>query len=469
LDSKYDKALILQSNVDADNNPFIPIIPQVERVPKSLTIITTQTINEEGGVEILFPSNLIETDDVEDLNNYDNRYLVLSDKGQIKFSKNLEGQYIYFNHCGESAIYMSSYRIWTVQDSNGNIIGTLQGDMDLIQNALELYKTAGDLRKLATDMDVSVENGQTMSSSLNTSVVIANQTNDKINTSTNNAKAEDIIVNKTIDTAKATDKTLNDTNTTANNTNDTLNITIGVGNQLNTDLTALNTTALETKTNLDTSNATALATKSALDTSNDTANSTKSALDTSNSNATSTKTALDTLNTTATTTKTDLTTINNTATQTKTDLTTINDTATTTKTDLTSINTTAINTKSTLQSTIDSANQANTNLDITGMKDNINGIMGGTKDITYNDTTTVSKTVKGAINELNPAGEVTNFAMTNPPVGWLKCNGALVSRTTYARLFTAIGVVFGAGDSSTTFALPNITAPATGLISCIRY
>ena len=36
------------------------------------------------------------------------------------------------------------------------------------------------------------------------------------------------------------------------------------------------------------------------------------------------------------------------------------------------------------------------------------------------------------------------------------CDGALISRTTYADLFAAIGVAYGAGDASTTFALPDL-------------
>ena len=55
-----------------------------------------------------------------------------------------------------------------------------------------------------------------------------------------------------------------------------------------------------------------------------------------------------------------------------------------------------------------------------------------------------------------PAGAVQNFAMSTPPTGWLKANGALVSRTTYENLFAAIGTTFGAGDGSTTFALPDL-------------
>lgn len=40
------------------------------------------------------------------------------------------------------------------------------------------------------------------------------------------------------------------------------------------------------------------------------------------------------------------------------------------------------------------------------------------------------------------------------PIGFLICDGSIVSRTTYSSLFSLIGVSFGAGDGSTTFALP---------------
>lgn len=53
-------------------------------------------------------------------------------------------------------------------------------------------------------------------------------------------------------------------------------------------------------------------------------------------------------------------------------------------------------------------------------------------------------------------GQVSFFARSAAPTGWLKANGASVSRTTYAALFAAIGTAFGAGDGSTTFALPDL-------------
>lgn len=47
------------------------------------------------------------------------------------------------------------------------------------------------------------------------------------------------------------------------------------------------------------------------------------------------------------------------------------------------------------------------------------------------------------------------FAGSTAPTGWLKCNGAAVSRTAYADLFSAIGTTYGAGDSISTFNLPD--------------
>ena len=55
-----------------------------------------------------------------------------------------------------------------------------------------------------------------------------------------------------------------------------------------------------------------------------------------------------------------------------------------------------------------------------------------------------------------PVGMVGHFASMSPPVGWLKANGALVSRTTYAGLFAAIGTTYGAGNGTTTFKLPDL-------------
>lgn len=44
------------------------------------------------------------------------------------------------------------------------------------------------------------------------------------------------------------------------------------------------------------------------------------------------------------------------------------------------------------------------------------------------------------------AGTVIAFAGKTIPVGYLLCNGAAVSRSSYAKLFQAIGTTYGRGD-----------------------
>ena len=53
-------------------------------------------------------------------------------------------------------------------------------------------------------------------------------------------------------------------------------------------------------------------------------------------------------------------------------------------------------------------------------------------------------------------GTIIHYAGRTVPSGWLICNGANVSRTNYAALFAAIGTIYGTGDGSTTFGLPNL-------------
>lgn len=55
-----------------------------------------------------------------------------------------------------------------------------------------------------------------------------------------------------------------------------------------------------------------------------------------------------------------------------------------------------------------------------------------------------------------PAGTAFMWFAAAAPDGYLLCDGAAVSRATYADLFAILGTTFGAGDGSTTFALPNL-------------
>ena len=55
----------------------------------------------------------------------------------------------------------------------------------------------------------------------------------------------------------------------------------------------------------------------------------------------------------------------------------------------------------------------------------------------------------------NPPGAILQFAGLTAPEGYLLCQGQAVSRAGYARLYAVIGVIYGAGDGSTTFNIPD--------------
>jgi microcystin-dependent protein len=54
-----------------------------------------------------------------------------------------------------------------------------------------------------------------------------------------------------------------------------------------------------------------------------------------------------------------------------------------------------------------------------------------------------------------PPGMIVDYGGATSPGGWLVCDGTAVGRKTYPALFTAIGVLYGTGDGSTTFTLPD--------------
>jgi microcystin-dependent protein len=58
------------------------------------------------------------------------------------------------------------------------------------------------------------------------------------------------------------------------------------------------------------------------------------------------------------------------------------------------------------------------------------------------------------VSQFCQIGIIADFAGPTPPSGWLACDGRIVSRVTYSKLFAVIGTYWGSGDGSTTFRLP---------------
>ena len=54
-----------------------------------------------------------------------------------------------------------------------------------------------------------------------------------------------------------------------------------------------------------------------------------------------------------------------------------------------------------------------------------------------------------------PVGGQIPYGGATAPTGWLLCDGAAISRTTYAALFAVIGTAYGSGDGETTFNVPD--------------
>ena len=84
---------------------------------------------------------------------------------------------------------------------------------------------------------------------------------------------------------------------------------------------------------------------------------------------------------------------------------------------------------------------------------------GVTGDFRFNTTLTQFEGYDGsswAIVGGVPAGTVLAYASSTVPTGFLECNGANISRSTYAQLYSALGTTWGSGDGSSTFGLPDL-------------
>jgi microcystin-dependent protein len=85
-------------------------------------------------------------------------------------------------------------------------------------------------------------------------------------------------------------------------------------------------------------------------------------------------------------------------------------------------------------------------------------ILGG-NDASFRDGTGIAN---GAINinhvdstVLFP-GFITPYGGAGAPSGWFLCDGSAKSRATYSALFAVLGTLYGTGDGSTTFNIPNL-------------
>jgi hypothetical protein len=95
------------------------------------------------------------------------------------------------------------------------------------------------------------------------------------------------------------------------------------------------------------------------------------------------------------------------------------------------------------------------NLAVTGTT-TFTGIPSGPTAAAGTNTTQLATTAFVTQNAVQ-TGTINMWPTSSAPTGYLLCDGAAVSRTTYAALFGVVSTTFGVGDGSTTFNLPNYT------------
>jgi microcystin-dependent protein len=84
----------------------------------------------------------------------------------------------------------------------------------------------------------------------------------------------------------------------------------------------------------------------------------------------------------------------------------------------------------------------------------LDGVTATTAELNYVDG--VTSAVQTQLDVKSPTASITMYGGTSAPTGWLLCNGAAVSRSTYAALFAIVGETYGAGDGSSTFNVPDL-------------
>lgn len=89
-----------------------------------------------------------------------------------------------------------------------------------------------------------------------------------------------------------------------------------------------------------------------------------------------------------------------------------------------------------------------------GFENDTNKLKIGDGTTAWNSLPYIVPTIAPAVSV--PTGSITPYGGPTAPSGWLMCNGAAISRTTYPDLFAVIQTIYGAGNGTTTFNLPNL-------------
>lgn len=91
-----------------------------------------------------------------------------------------------------------------------------------------------------------------------------------------------------------------------------------------------------------------------------------------------------------------------------------------------------------------------------------NKTLGGIKvgqNLTIDSDGTLNAKVEsegGVTGDTLPIGSIVSYGGLNAPENWLICDGSEISRTEYLELYNVLGTIYGKGDGSATFNLPDL-------------
>ena len=90
------------------------------------------------------------------------------------------------------------------------------------------------------------------------------------------------------------------------------------------------------------------------------------------------------------------------------------------------------------------------------ISDNATMLVEENGEIRRYNVTSLTEDFVSQVDNKPKAGFIYPLASATVPNGFLLCDGAAYSRTEYPELFAAIGTIYGSGDGSTTFNVPNL-------------
>ena len=85
----------------------------------------------------------------------------------------------------------------------------------------------------------------------------------------------------------------------------------------------------------------------------------------------------------------------------------------------------------------------------------LEGVVAGQPAEIMKQVQSVAQGIRTMLEKAIPVGTITMFGAERDPEGWMRCDGRVLDRNTYGKLFAAIGTTYGS-TSTSNFRIPDI-------------